>query len=166
MARWKLMVSHYLNVDGEEWEYKENDRVTGRQRRMKLKVPRLLDINDPTCWTNKWGSQGNEEGEVIVCHEGKGDSHDIVFYGDPTPDMSPVDDEAKAISASFEDRWNYRPTAEDGGHSQSLIDKFQIEMGEIQSKPVEIPGLVELTTAIGKMAEQNQKLIETFARRV
>ena len=163
MARWKLMTSHYLHVDGEEWEYTENDRVSGRPRRIKFKVPRLLDINDPTCWTNKWGSQGNEDGEIIVCYSGKGDSHDIVFYGDPTPDMVPVDDEAKEISAGLAARWNYKPDAL-VDHSQSLIDKFQFEMADVQAKPV--PGLAELTTAIGEMAKQNQKLVETFARRI
>ena len=30
MARWKLMTPHYLNVEGETWEYTENDRQTGR----------------------------------------------------------------------------------------------------------------------------------------
>ena len=49
MARWKLMTSHYLNTPGEEWEYTENDRNTGRPRRIKFPVPRLLDINDPSC---------------------------------------------------------------------------------------------------------------------
>ena len=43
MARWKLMTPHYLNVDGEEWEYQETDRQTGRPRGTKFRVPRLLD---------------------------------------------------------------------------------------------------------------------------
>jgi len=166
MARWKLMVSHYLNVPGEEWEYTENDRKTGRPRRTKFKVPRLLDINDPTCWTNKWGTRDNEEGEIIVCHEGKGDSSDVVFFGSPTPDMVPVDEEAKAISASFAHLWQVPVENTAGDYSQSLIDKFQVEMGEIQSRPVEVPGLSDLTSAIGEMAKQNQKLLETFLRRV
>lgn len=164
MARWKLMTSHYLNVPGEEWEYTENDRTTGRPRRMKYPVPRLLDVRDPTCWTNQWGTTGNEEGEIIVCHEGKGEARDIVFFGDPTPDMVPVDDEARAISASFEGRWQAQPDNMAGDYSQSLVDKFQMEAAELQAKPVEVPGLAELTQAIGALVKQNQSMVE--ARRV
>jgi riboflavin synthase len=50
-------------------------------------------------------------------------------------------------------------------YSQSLIDKFQIEMAEVKTKPAEVPGLSELTTAITKMAEQNQELVKTLTRR-
>jgi hypothetical protein len=153
------MCSHYLNVEGEEWEYKENDRTTGREKRFRIPVPRLLDVNDPSCWTNKWGGQGNEEGEVVVCHPGKGDPRDITFHGDPTPDMIPVDDEARAISATFEHRWSYKPETATSDHSQSLIDRFQVEMAEIKSKPVEIPGLTDLISAIGALVKTNERRI-------
>jgi hypothetical protein len=156
MARWKLMTAHYLNVPGEQWEYMENDRRTGRPQRTKFDVPRLLDPKDPTCWTNRWGSKDNEDGEVIVCWEGKGDSHDIAFFGDPTPDMVPVDDEAKEISAKFEVRWNSRPEDSAGDYSQSLIDRFQIQMAEASSKPVEVPGLNELVAAINGLVKTNE----------
>ena len=73
MARWKLMTPHYLNVEGESWEYTENDRQTGRPKRVQFPVPRLLDIRDPSCWTNRWGNKDNEDGEIIVCHSGKGE---------------------------------------------------------------------------------------------
>jgi hypothetical protein len=160
MARWKLMTAHYLNVPGEEWEYIETDRKTGRPRRTKFPVPRLLDVNDPTCWTNRWGGKDNEDGEIIVCHDGKGEPSDQIFFGDPTPDMMPIDDEAKAISASFEDFWRYKPEEGLGNHSQSLIDKFQIELAEAQAKPVEIPGLTDLVSVIAKQTEMFGKLIE------
>ena len=160
MARWKLMSSHYLNVPDEEWEYTETDRKTGRPRKRKFAVPRLLDINDPSCWTNKWGSQGNEEGEVVVCYEDKGDERDQIFTGDPTPEMMPVDDEARAISAKFEKTWQYKPETAVASHSQSLIDQFQIEMAEARSKPQEIPGMADLVSAIGKQTEFIGKLLE------
>jgi hypothetical protein len=165
MARWKLMTAHYLNVPNEDWEYTENDRTTGRPKRVKFPVPRLLDPRDPACWTNRWGNKDNEDGEIIVCHEGKGDAKDMVFIGDPTPDMMPIDDEAKALSASFEKRWAYKPETDVGDYSQSLVDKFQVELAEAQARPVEVPGLAELTGAIGKLVEQNAKVIES-ARRV
>ena len=160
MARWKLATSHYLNTPGEEWEYTENDRTTGRPRRTKFPVPRYLDIRDPMCWTNKWGNRDNEDGEIIVCWEGKGDASDIIFTGDPTPDMIPVDDEAKEISATFAARWDRRPEDVAGDYSQSLIDRFQVQLAEAQTKPVEVPGMAELTAAIGSLVQINQKVLE------
>ena len=166
MARWKLMCPHYLKVPGEEWEYVENDRTTGRPIRHKFPVPRLLDINDPTCWTNQWGNKDNLEGEIIVCHEGHGEPRDQIFFGDPTPDMVPVDDEAREISASFEKIWQYKPEESSVSHSQSLVDRFQIEMAELRSKPAEIPGLADLTAAIAGQTSLIGKLLEEKVRRI
>lgn len=161
MARWKLMTAHYLKVPGEEWEYQEQDRRTGRPNRVKMPVPRHLDPQDPSCWTNKWGTKDDAEGEVIVCHEGKGEKTDHVFFGDPTPDMMPVDDEAREISAKFTERWSYKPETAPVSYSQSLVDKFQQEKAAIEAKPqqIEIPGLADLTTAMGAMVKQNQELM-------
>jgi hypothetical protein len=155
MARWKLMAPHYLNVPGEEWEYQETNRKTGRPTRTKFKVPRLLDPKDPTCWTNVWGKSDDAEGEVVVCWEGKGETNDIVFEGSPTPDMMPADDEAREISAKFESVWNARPEDISGEYSQSLVDKFQLQMAEASAKPqtVEVAGLSDLVAAIGKLIE-------------
>lgn len=166
MARWKLMAAHYLNVEGEEWEYQETNRTTGRPQRVKFPVPRLLDIRDPDCWTNRWGNKDNADGEIIVCYKGKGESSDIVFTGDPTPDMLPVDDEAKEISATYEHLWKARPESMAGDFSQSLVDKFQSEMAAASAKQAEIPGMADLIANIGKLAESNQKVLETVARRV
>lgn len=156
MARWKLMTAHYLNVPAEEWEYTENDRTTGRPKRLKFNVPRLLDPNDPSAWTNRWGNKDNEAGEIIVCHEGAGEERDVVFLGDPTPDMVPIDDEAKEISAAFEFRWNSRPEDDAGQYSQSLIDRFQVQMAEVSAKPVEVPGLADLVGAIKDLVKTNE----------
>jgi hypothetical protein len=160
MARWKLMTAHYLNTPGEEWEYTEQDRTTGRPKRVKFAVPRLLDPRDPACWNNRWGNKDNEDGEVIVCMPGKGESTDIIFLGDPTPDMVPIDDEAKAISESFAGLWQQKPENMAGDYSQSLVDRFQIELSEAQSKPVEVPGMADLTNAISELVKVNQKVLE------
>ena len=164
MARWKLMTSHYLNtVIPTEWEYQETDRKTGRPKRTRFHVPALLDPNDPGCWTNKWGNKDNEEGECIVCHAGKGESGDIEFLGDPTPDMQPVDDEAREISASFEEHWKYKPDSAEQSYSQSLVDQFRSDLIDAQAKPVEIPGLADLASAVAQIAASNQLLIEKLA---
>jgi hypothetical protein len=159
MARWKLMTSHYLNVPDEKWEYQETDRTTGKPVRRQYNVPRLFDVNDPSCWTNQWGNRDNADGEIIVCYEGKGEPRDAVFFGDPTPDMMPMDEEATAISASFEGKWKAKPEGIAGDYSQSLVDRFQIEMSEIKAKPAEVPGMTDLIASINKLVES------TVARR-
>lgn len=165
MARWKLATPHYLNVtELIEWEYQEVDRKTNRPVRRKFAVPRYLNPLDPSDWTNRWGGGDSADGEVIVCLPGQGHSTDIEFLGDPTPDMIPVDDEAKALSASFEATWRYKPdTALPGDYSQSLVDAFQSEMAEVTSKPVEIPGLVDLVAAIASQTKQQGELIAHLA---
>lgn len=154
MARWKLMTPHYLRVPGEQWEYTETDRTTNRPRKMRLDVPRLLDPADKGCWTNRWGSGDNADGEIIVCHEGKGQPSDQVFFGDPSPDMVPFDDEAKAISESFAKAWSFRPDQGFGDFSQSMIDRLQAQM-KPQEAPT-IPGLSELVSAINGLVQAQQ----------
>ena len=39
MARWRLTDAHYLAVEGTEWEYKEQNRETGRQAPKGLRGP-------------------------------------------------------------------------------------------------------------------------------
>lgn len=165
MARWKLATPHYLNVvERNVWEYQEVDRNTGRPVRRHFVVPRYLDPKDPTDWTNVWGSKDNSDGEVVVCLPGKGVDRDIEFLGDPTPDMIPVDDEAKEISASFEDVWQFRPETDmPGDFSQSIVDKFQSQMAEASSKPVEIPGLSDLVAVIAAQTKQQGELIASLA---
>lgn len=168
--RWKLVTPHYLNVPGEVWEYIETDRKTGRPMRNKYTVPKLLHPDDPTAWTSQWGTRGNEEGEIIVCHEGKGEPTDQVFIGDPTPDMIPIDDEAKALSKTFEDRWKYKPETAHLTFSQSMIDKFQAEQAMLAVKSSSSDDITKLTNAIGELVKINQVALEkasdNTARRV
>lgn len=179
MARWKLMTPHYLNVIGTEWEYQEIDRKTNKQVRRRFPVPQLLDPRDPSCWTTTWGSKGDEDGEVIVCLPGKGTDRDIEFFADskctqpgsPTPDMVPIDDEAKEISASFAGLWAFKPETDDISYSQSLVDKFQAEMAEKEAKPteVQIAGLDQLMAQMAAsqaMMAEAMKLMASNSRRV
>lgn len=169
MARWKLMVPHYLNVRDEKWEYKEIDQTTGREKRMQINVPRHLDPTDPQCWTSRWGNRDNQQGEIIVCHEGKGEPSDVVFFGDPTPDMMPMDDEARELTASFEKVWAYKPETDAVNYSQSMIDKMSAEMKDIKSQaPAGMEDLVKqiaaLTSAITPIAVAAATPQETVRR--
>ena len=151
MARWKLACPHYLNVPGTEWEY--NETRNGKVNRKRFAVGRYLNTADPGDWTVKWGSKDDEDGEIIVCHQGKGDPSDIVFIGDPTPDMIPVDDEARAISKSFESRWAYKPESAEVDFSQSLVDKFEEAMAVSRSEQAEIPGMSDLIGALTSLTQ-------------
>lgn len=97
MARWRLTAKHYLNVPGTEWEQKEIDTKTGKQARKIYLVNLHLDPEMP--------ADHNYPGEIIVCLAGKGHPRDIVFEGDPTVDMEPLDAEAEAISAARSKYW-------------------------------------------------------------
>ena len=166
MARWKLMTAHYLNVAGTKWEYQEVSRVTGKQIRMQLPVPMYLDPRDPADYTHKWGRGEEGEGEIIVSRGPSSDPKDIIFVGDPTPDMVPLDDEAKAISATFTERWRYKPEGAPGSYSQSLVDQFQSAMADTSTKPAKVEGLDELVVAIKEMAKVNQELVRSSIRRI
>ena len=151
MARWKLACPHYINVPGIEWEY--NETKNGKVQRKRFAVPRFLDTAEPSDWTHKWGSRDDEEGEIIVCQPDKGAKGDITFLGDPTPDMIPIDDEAKTISKSFETRWSYRPETAEVDFSQSLVDRFEASMAEITSKPAEVPGMSDLVANLAALTQ-------------
>lgn len=158
MARWRLLTAHYLNVPGTEWEYTELSQATGKQARRKFIVPLFLNPEDPADHNYK------QEASIIVCHEDRGESRDIIFIGEPTPDMEPVDDEAIAISDSLRDKWKHPiETLPGQSYSQSLLDKFQTEVADRMSRPSQIAGMEELTKSISEMAKQNAELIKAIS---
>ena len=178
MARWRLTANHYLNtIDTFEWEYKQVDRRTGREVRKRMPVPRFLDIKDPGDWTIKpdglsiaQGGQFDEaEGWIVVCHEGKGQPGDIEFLGDPTPEMIPMDEEAKAISESFADKWRYKPDSAEISHSQSMIDRYEVEIAELKDKTsvptqVTVPGLEKLVEQMAAVIANQTALTESVLK--
>lgn len=166
MARWKLMNAHYIHCLKTEWEYQETG-PGGEPIRKRFLVPRLLDPRDPKCFTNRWGTKDDPEGEIIVCYSGKGEKSDIVIECEPTPDMMPVDDEAKEISAKFTEKWKYKPDIETQTFSQSMIDMFQEKQAELQSKPqqVEVAGLAELVAALTVSTQQTAEMVKSLTVR-
>lgn len=172
MARWKLAAPHYLNVEGNKWEYTETSRTTGKQIRVQLPVPMYLDPRDSADFTHKWGQPQRAdavtdiEGEIIVCRGRSEDARDISFFGDPTPDMIPIDDEAKEISAGFSELWRYKPEVDaPGNFSQSLVDAFRMDMSEAVSKPTKVEGLDTLVAAIAGLVESQKEVNKVIIRR-
>lgn len=119
MARWKLTEAHYINacppdLEAVEWEYKETDRVNGRERRKRFEVPFYCDV------------------ETIVCYAGKGLPTDTVFRGPPTPAMTPLDEEAKAISAEHSKNWVHPIESLPGqGFNDGLLATLQKQLAEL-----------------------------------
>ena len=168
MARWRLRNPHYLQVPGTEWEYKETDRNTGKQARKVFEVPLYLDPNAPT--------DQNYPGEVIVCHEGKGAPKDIIFVGEPTPDMEAIDEEAEKISASLAHKWTHPIDSLPGqGYSQSILAQLERELDAANRVSPSIQALNQQKTEHfeaykremdAKFAELELKYAEKAGRRV
>lgn len=142
MARWRLHNAHYLNIldpdTGEptKWEYSETDRTTGKARRKTYHVPQLLDPKDP--------SLCNYDGDIVVCQEGKGEARDIVFFGEPTPDMEPMDEEAETISESLKSKWahpietlpaNGGMNANEQAFMENMMKSFAAQIGASLNPP-------------------------------
>lgn len=167
MARWKLLQPHYINVPGTTWEYKETSRTTGKPVRREFPVPTFLNPEDPG------DCNYSENGESWLIVADKIDDRfprDIIFVGNPTPDMLPLDDEARAISAKFEKQWSHPindlPLSQDQSYSQALVDRLQIDLASAQiesTRPAQIEGMTELLATMAAMMKQNQEVLATLA---
>jgi hypothetical protein len=121
------MKEHYIHgrppdLEEVEWEYKEIDRMTGRERRKRFKVPFYF-----------------EEG-TIVCYEGRGQASDSIFEGEPTNLMEPLDEEAKRISAEYEHKWVHPIESLPGqGLEAALITSFEKQMERLAKIPAPVP---------------------------
>lgn len=171
MARWRLTASHYLNVPGVKYTREETDRDTGEVAKFDYDVPMFLDIRNPP-------RRYNQDGNIFVTNvKPIGPSRDVYFLGDPTPDMEPVDDEAREISGKM--RWQ-NPMGEEafptsggsyGGSEgfgaamiaqlEKAIDKLakKAASGEPTSgKGVDPEAFAELQKQVQALVEQNAKL--------
>ena len=163
MARWRLAGPHYLNVEGSTWEYKEVDRTTGKQKRTLFPVPQLLDPDNPGDWNHV---RGKDDGEIIVA-DGRGEvnAKDIIFSGEPTPDMVPLDDDAKAITAKMAPKWKHPIESLTGTYADMMMKDLGEQIQEVRAQGAAAPveGMTELLTAMKAMMKQNQELIASLA---
>lgn len=153
-ARWKLMQKHYIKVPGTTWEYRETGN-TGKQVRKTLEVPMYLDPDDPADHNYK------ADGLIIVANRESDDfMRDIIFVGDPTPDMVPLNAEAKEISARFQDQWG-KPAVDIGeeGYSEALINTLTETLQSFNStaKP---SGFAVSDEKFNQLMEMNASLME------
>lgn len=164
MARWRLKAKHYLPVPGTEWEQKETDRNTGKQVRKVYTVPLYLDPDDPADWTDK----ANQE--IVVSDGDHAQPRDIIFSGEPTPDMEPVDEAAEAISDSLKHKWIHPIESLDGqgnSYGDSLLRGLEEQVARLMAnqpeKPVSVGAIdtqafAALQAQVAQLMEQNAQL--------
>lgn len=170
MARWMLIEPHYLNVPDTKWEYVETDRATGRPIRKQFDVPIFLHPEDPSNWTEKdIANNGQVIGGRVIVSDGVGAAPtDIIFVGDPTPNMLPLDDHAREVSARFASVWKAPNENSNRTHSQSLLDDLErkmqlVEQQQAKAQQVPMPALEQLLTAVTQMLQQNQEMMKALA---
>lgn len=160
MARWRLTTAHYLNGAGAQWEYTEVDRKTGSPVRHRFDVPRLVDPADPKCWTIT--RIPNEEGDCVVSDGVDADPRDIIWKGDPTPDMIPLDADAERKSAAFSKKWQ-APTDGQGAYTDNILNGLQAELAKAMAQPTaKVEGMGELLEAMKMMMAQNQQMLQAM----
>jgi len=156
MARWKLTQPHYLKVPGTKWEYTENSRTSGRPLRKQFDVPLYLHPDDPSQWTFK---RDRDDGDIIVCWEGKGDTSDLPFLGQPTPDMLPLDDEAKAVSAKLPMGMGFTDEVPEGGYAGRVLEGLSKQLADAMAAN----GASAANPQIDKLIEVQTKMMEQMS---
>src|SRR5262245_29899157 len=177
MARWRLTQPHYLQVPGTEWEYKETDRETNRQARKVFEVPLYLDPRDAADWNYR-----SEEAIIVSNKFDPAFRRDFVFTGPPTPDMEPLDDEAKKITQGYIDSgaWVHPIDSLNMNYSQSVLSDFERQLAQAlagiaqQVKPapqaVSLGGVSQeafekLQSQVSMLMERNAQLEEALVEK-
>src|SRR5262249_8569621 len=106
------------------------------------------------------------EGILVVCHEGKGNSTDVVFLGAPTPDMVPLDAEAKALSDKANAGLKHPINDLAPTYAEGLIESLQKEMSEVKQASAAPEGMTELLAAMAGMMKQNQEILAALTKPV
>lgn len=176
MARWKLLQKHYLNVPGTTWEYKERT-YSGRMFKKNIPCPLLLDPDDATDCNYNAGEtprsdadiRRGDPGEIIVAYSEGAKPKDIIFIGDPTPDMVPLDEEAKEISASLLSKWGAPAETMDGDYTGAVLQSLTETLNSFNASqhpsgfmPDEatVKRIDGLEAQLKMLMEMNVKLIE------
>lgn len=168
MARWKVTAKHYIHAEqyGQPTEYirEETNRDTGRTFRKSLLVPMFIDPEDPGC-INRF------TGMCVVATKGTEQPGDIVFFGPPTADMEPLDDEARRLSDEERPKWKSpidglpAQIGEDFG--AALLRGLEAQIANLQRQPQEAVSmksassneLAEMKALIAAQQEQINKLL-------
>jgi len=136
-----------------------------------FRVPKHLDPRLEDDWNVRINGM---DGEIHVCYEGKDDprypDRAIVFEGNPTPGMLPLDDEAKEISGKF----SWIPTQ--GIDEESQRHSFYAKLGDtlidqmtelkVAREEASNPGMDKFMETMLAMMTQNQQILAALAGKV
>lgn len=166
MARFKLTAAHYLNTkDPNEWEYKEVDRTTGKEKRHLRQVPMFLHPEDPSTWnyiTERLPNGQIADGMIVVStKEDPNFPKDIIFIGPPTMDMEPLDDEAKVLIAALQGKWKHPIDSLPGNFAEKLPDLWQQQIEAAKLNAMQAPAVS--TKELDDLRRQNNTLAEQLA---
>lgn len=172
MARWQLTEPHYLNVPGTFWEQVTTDRRTQRPIRKQYPVPMHLDPRIETDWTQK-AENNDMDGKIVVCYAGKGLPTDIVFEGEPTPGMLPMDDEAREISSKYSwtptNEVNYGVGVDDASHQGKILGGLIKQLAEAtvsgQGSSAIPAGFEKFMESMAQMMQQQTMLLAAIMER-
>jgi hypothetical protein len=131
--RWRLQEPHYLNVPGNEYDYKEINQTTRKQVTKRFAVPLLLDPKEPNDF--------NYPDEIIVAHAGEHNLRaDIIFEGPPTLAMEPLNAAAQKLSDEVAKKSKHPIDSLPGqGFSEGMLDVFSRQLEAIINKVGGIP---------------------------
>jgi hypothetical protein len=140
-------------LEAVEWEYKETDRVSGRERR------------------KRYGVQMYCEPETIVSRGESAQAGDFVYEGPPTPSMEPLDAEARAITNEHKASWNHPIESLPGqGFSASLLGALEAQVQEAirnpKAPPLGVGGVSKeefelLKEQLAELMAKNAELVST-----
>lgn len=156
MARWQLLEAHYIfaQQSGEktEWEYRETDRITGRERRKRFEVPLYCPVNSIVC---RPGSERPDD---------NGTAGPITYEGPPTPAMLALDDEAKAESAKHSKEWVHPIDSLEGNFSsKDLLSSLQKQF-EAAASRTPAPAIVAEGVSKAEFEELKVQMAALMAR--
>jgi hypothetical protein len=166
MARWRVTAKHYLNAKqfGEDttWVREETNRDTGRAFRRTFMVPLLIDPEDPICINRNVGY-------CVVATEGSEMPGDIILLSPCTPDMEPLDEEARQITAQESKKWkdpiNGLPIHVGEDFGNQLLAMLTAQMNSVDAgKSVSLKGasndeVTQLKTMLAQQQEQINRLL-------
>lgn len=155
MARWRVTAKHYLLAKqfGEDttWVREETNRDTGRAFRRTFMVPLYIDPEDPICINKNLGY-------CVVATEGSEMPGDITLLSPCTPDMEPLDDEAKRITAEESKKWkdpiNSLPISIGDDFGNQLLAMLTSQFNNVANAPS-----VSLKGASGNELDEMRKML-------
>lgn len=158
MARWRCDEPHYIRAcpidlldEGVTWEYKETDRVTGRERRKRFPVPYYC-----------------ERGSVVCRPGSEKDVSDLIYEGPPTHAMTPLDKEAEQITDELRPTW--RNAMIDAGQefsNASMLESLAKQLAQAMNANGPLPQASPQTAAgVGRdeFAELQKQVAALMAR--